>query len=113
MATDTVQGLFSKELLFSYALTFVAAILGIGSLFLLPSEVPIWFSLAIPEQQLMPKVLILVFPVTMLVICLLHTLIIRRLRSMDETIIKIFSFGTTLTTLLLLVGLIHIMYLFL
>jgi hypothetical protein len=32
---------------------------------------------------------------------------------MDATINKIFSFGTTLVTFLFLVGLIHILYLFL
>lgn len=113
MTSEGAIPLFTKELQLSYLLMLIAAALSLGAQFILPSQVPLWYSLAIPEQQLVPKFLLFVFPATMLIICLLHTTIINNLRKKDHTIVKIFSFGTTLTSFLFLIGLGHIIYLFL
>lgn len=113
MATDTTLPLFSKELILSYVFTLGAGLLALASQFLLPKEVPLWYSLAIPEAQLVPKLMLLLFPALMLFLCLTHTAVINKLRAMDGTIIKIFSYGTTLTMFLFLLSLVHIIYVFL
>ena len=103
----------SHELLLSYFFTICALGLAAFGVVFLPNQIPLWYSLAVPEQQLVPKLYIGIFPLTMLGISLIHTLIIGKLRLMDETLIKIFSFGTTLVTFLFLVALGHIIYIFL
>lgn len=114
MATNTKDlPLFSKELILSYVFTLVAAGLATGSQFFLPKQVPLWYSLAILEQQLVPKIYLAIFPLSMVLICLSHTAIINSLRQMDTSIVKIFSFGTTLVAFLILIGLVHIIYIFL
>lgn len=105
--------LFTKELMFSYALLLTISIISILEYFLLPPQIPLWYSLSRPEQHLVPKIWIMIFPLGGSAIALLHTLIINKLRFMDATIIKIFSFGTTLILFLFLVSLVHIVYLFL
>lgn len=102
-----------RELVLSYIITLLALALAIIAFFLLLSQIPLWYSLAIPEQRLVPNFFLFFFPAIMLSITLIHTFIIKRLRSMDATIIKIFSYGTTLVTSLFLVSLIHIVYIFL
>ncbi len=96
-----------------YGFTVCALVLVLISFFSLPQQVPLWYSLAIPEQQLVPKFFLLLFPGFMFTICVMHSLIINRFKQLDATIIKIFSFGTTLVTFLFLVGLIHILYILL
>lgn len=114
MASDTLRlPLFSAELLLAYAFTVIAAVLVVVSNFFLPTQVPLWYSLAIPEHQLVPKLLLFVFPILMSTICFTHTAIINKLRSIDPAVVKIFSYGTTLVTFLFLVGLTHIIYIFL
>lgn len=105
--------LFTRELILSYILTLLAFILSLVAYVFLPPQIPLWYSIAIPEQQLVPKIYLAFFPITMGGLTFTHTLIIKKLRTMDATIIKIFSFGTTLTIFLFLVALIHIVYLFL
>lgn len=115
MSTDAVSlpPLFSRELILSYFLTLFAAVLAFAAFTILPPQIPLWYSIAIPEQQLVPKISLALFPVGMFLVTVIHTLIINKLRTMDATIIKIFSFGTTLVIFLFLVGLVHIVYIFL
>ena len=102
-----------RELILSFAITLLALLLTVVAFFILPPLVPLWYSLAIPEQRLVPKLFLFLFPIGMFLLTMIHMLIIKRLRSMDATIIKIFSYGTTLVTSLFFVALIHIVYVFL
>jgi hypothetical protein len=110
----SLKTIFSKHLLPSYTLTAIGIILSIISFLFLPKEIPLWYSLPIAEQQLVPKIFIFLFPALMVVaVSLIHSSIILHLRAMDQTIVRIFSYTTTLIILLFLLGLIHSMYIFL
>ncbi len=111
--TVSLPRLFSRELILSYVLTLLASVITLIGLVILPPQIPLWYSLAIPEQQLVPKMFLILFPIFMLILTTTHTLIIGKLRTMDATIIKIFSFGTTLAIFLFFIALIHIVYVFL
>jgi hypothetical protein len=109
----SLKAIFSKHLLPSYTLTGIGIVLSIISFLFLPKEIPLWYSLPIAEQQLVPKIFIFLFPALMGIVSLIHSSIILHLRAMDLTIVRIFSYTTTLIILLFLLGLIHSIYIFL
>lgn len=105
-----IPSLFSRELILAYILTLLGGIIAFTGLVFLPPQIPLWYSLPLAELQLAPKMYLLLLPCLMLTIALLHAIIIGKLRTMDATIIKIFSFGTTLVIFLFFIALTHIVY---
>jgi len=61
-----------RELHASYIATLIAFLTACASLFFLPLQIPLWYSLAIPEQRLVPKIFIFFLPLCMLAINATH-----------------------------------------
>lgn len=97
----------------SFLLAILTTAIAILAFLFLPNQIPLWYSLAIPEQQLVPKFMVFLFPGGIWLITLIHLIIAARLNSLDAVIVRIFAYATTLINLLLLVGLIHLIYIFL
>lgn len=106
------RSFFSRELIVSYIFVALAWVICIATVTSLPNEIPLWYSYAVPEQQLVPKLFIFIFPLIMLGTTVLHTTLSKRMISIDEPLMKIFSYSTTLISFLFFVGLIHILSLF-
>ncbi|PWU22509.1 hypothetical protein C5B42_05845 [Candidatus Cerribacteria bacterium 'Amazon FNV 2010 28 9'] len=102
-----------SPLLFAFILFIISIVLSIMSLFILPPQIPLLYSLAIPEQQLVSTFYIFVYPAAMGLILLLNILLISRFKGIDQPLKRLFSSATLLVVLLFFVGLIHTLYIFL
>lgn len=103
----TVQLAFKINLFLGLINTVIAGVL----YFFLQPIIPIFYSLAQPNQQLQPKIWIFFYPAFSFVVFVIHALIVFRSKELDLATQKIFSWTTTviialLSLLLLRTGLI-------
>lgn len=92
----------------------VIAIIGTAiGLLTFPTQIPLLYSLSLPEQQLVPKVALLTYPVSILLITLIHTQTLKTVTALDSTLKRLFLYATVLVTFLLTLSLIRLLALFL
>lgn len=99
----------SNESAFSIILSVVLVFIGIGSLFILQPEIPLWYSLVQPEDQMVSKPFILFIPLLALLISLIHFVIIKRVRWLDAALIRIVGVSTLFVVSLLAIAFVHIL----
>lgn len=96
--------------LVSLAITLICSV--ISSVFFVFAQplLPVFYSLALPEQQLVPKLWIFIIPAISLCVTLIHVLILRTLSNYDRTIQRLFVWITAVLQVLLLLSVLRIIY---
>lgn len=79
--------------------------------FFSPPEVPIWYSLSIPEQQLDQKTMLFLFPSSIAVMTIAHFFLNKKLRQIDAQLALIFSYATLIPISIILVAQLRIVIL--
>lgn len=99
--TDSLADSVRKVLL--VAIVFTGIITLISSIFYFLSQpvIPLMYSLPRPEQSLVPKIWIFLFPVISLTISVLHIFLIGKFKNLDELILKMFAWSTVFLQLIL------------
>lgn len=102
------------EKVFRYTTTilfFTHSILAIvGYFWTLPNEIPLWYSLVRPEDQLTPKAFVFLFPGLALFFLMLHHMLSSRLKA-HETALQVLWFGTSISLIFLTIAMIRILVL--
>jgi len=75
---------------------------------LAPPQIPIWYSLTIPEQQLERREAIFLFPFGITVICLLHAGLFTRKGAYDGALLRILIGFSFIPIFLFILGLIRL-----
>ncbi len=85
---------------------------GLSAVFFVLAQpmLPMFYSLALPQQQLVPKVWIFLLPLLSLIISLSHALILSAIEQQDRVIQRLFITMTLVLQTLLIVALIRIIY---
>lgn len=78
--------------------------------FIGPPEVPLFYSLARPEQQLTPKAFIFILPVVSGLFIFLHVVLIKILHEYDALLLALFAWVTVIIQVLLTIAFIRIFY---
>jgi hypothetical protein len=76
--------------------------------FTLPPVIPLFYSLARPEEFLADKAWIFLFPAVSLLISLVHIFLLPTLHVLDEFLMKLFAWGTVIMQLLLVLAAVRI-----
>ena len=87
--------IFRGLMLASWIINLLLIGLAIFFYFRLPPEVPLFYSLALDEQQLAPRLFFFLLPALGLLINFLHTLVLNWFRHYDEFLLRLFA-GLTL-----------------
>lgn len=72
-------------------------------------EIPLWYSLAVPEQQLERKIGIFVFPLSLLLIVVFHRFLSMAVMKNDKHIASLIEWSLLIPVTLLLIAQIRIM----
>ncbi len=99
-----------SPLFLCFALTGGAFIIFVLSYFSLQPQIPLFYSLPLASQQLSHKIWLLVIPLLSLAITMLHTLFIFSFRKIDQFLLRLFTWSTTIILALLLLALIRIIF---
>lgn len=99
--TDSLADSVRKILL--VAIVFTGIITLISSIFYFLSQpvIPLMYSLPRPEQALVPKEWIFLFPIVSLTISVLHIFLIGKFKDLDELILKMFAWSTVALQIIL------------
>jgi hypothetical protein len=91
----------------------VLTFLSIGmALFLFgPPQIPVWYSLSLPEQQLEQKVAIFLFPITIAVFALLNVSFAKKAGTVEQSLQKLFLYSTIIPFTILSIACIHVLVL--
>lgn len=99
---------YSKEVVFIVFTIVTLAVAALG-FFFGPSQVPIWYSLPVSEQQLDQKVFLFVFPVSIVSIAFLHLFFMRLTKKIDPTLGRILLWASLIPLSILTIALVHIL----
>lgn len=91
-----------------FILNAIVILLSILIYFYLPPQIPLWHSLALPEQKLTNKEFIAVLPLSILIVTLLHTGILTLYTHIDPQTKKIVWSGTLLVLLIFCIAFIKV-----
>lgn len=95
---------------FNWIFSFVLTVFVVFVLFRLQPEVPLFYSLLEPEQQLASKYMLLLIPAISVSINLLHSTLLYFFSYLDELIRSIFIWSTTVMQVLLSLALLRIIF---
>lgn len=93
---DQLSASIKRPLLLCVAFTGLITIVSTLYYFFAQPEVPIFYSLARPEQALSPKEWVFLFPGISLVITLLHSILISLFKELERLILRLFAWMTLL-----------------
>ncbi len=94
----------------SYALSSLSILIVLTVLFTLQPVVPMFYTLPTPEQQLVPKEWLLLFPAVSFFISLGHTLLVNHLYRYEAVIGYIFGWVTVVIQVMLLLSMARIIW---
>jgi hypothetical protein len=98
----------SKEVVFLVFSVLTLAVAAFGFAFG-PKQIPIWYSLPISEQQIDQKLFLFVFPVSCILIVVVHSFFIRLTKQIDMTMGRIVLWASLIPLSILSIALIHIL----
>ncbi len=99
-----------KPLIYSFVIFLVTTVAATAYFIAAQPEVPIFYSLAQPNQQLAAKSWLFLFPGIALIINLLHLLLLSAMKEYEAILLKLFGFSTVAIQFLLLLALLRIIY---
>ena len=82
---------------------------GVGYFFL-PPQIPLFYSLSQPTQQLVPKIWIGILPGLTVLFGTVNTILCIEMRKYDRLLLKLFSWFAVVISMVLLFALLRIMY---
>lgn len=91
------------------SITLLTGLISTIGYFLLPPEIPIFYSLALSSQHLAAKEFVFVLPGLAILFVLVNSTIMMRLQKYDVLLIRLFAWITTVCLSLLLFALIRIL----
>ena len=91
----------------------VLTFLSVGTaLFLFgPPQIPLWYSLSLPEQQLEQKAAIFLFPITIGAFALLNVSFAKKAGGVEPTLQKLFLYATLIPFTILSIACVHVLVL--
>lgn len=92
-------------------ITLVSSFLSITFYFSIQPEIPLLYSLSQPEQQLVTKEWIFIFPAILLFITIVHSWILFKMTQVQELLTQLFSLTSIIIALLFLISQLRILYL--
>lgn len=87
----------------------IAFVIAVAIYTVAPPQIPLWYSLAVPEQQLAPTLTIFLFPAGITVIALLHLAFASRMRVIDPVLYTLALYVAYIPIGILYIALIHIL----
>lgn len=93
-----------------YILTVTTTFIATLGYFFVPQEVPLFYSLAQPHQQLAPKIFLFTVPVLSLFLSLINGTILLKLHKYDLLLLQLLSWVTVTFEALLLFALVRIIF---
>lgn len=100
-----------QPLKYSLILTGTITVLSVSTLFFLQPELPIFYSLPLSSQQIVPRYWILLFPGLAFSITVLHIVLIGIFKHVEEEVLRLFCWMTVLIQMLLLAILVRLLVL--
>jgi len=97
----------------SWLITSLTALVSLVLYFRLPPQIPLFYSLALAEQQLAAKEWIFLFPVFSALVNGGHLLILKSIKNYEALIIKLFTGSTVLVQVVLLLAMGRILWIIL
>lgn len=94
-----------------YLTTLVSVLLSLSIYFSLQPVIPLFYSLPQPEQQLVSKEWIFIFPLFTILISIVHSMIAYRLQSGHILLLQLFSWTSVFISILFLISQIRIILL--
>lgn len=99
-----------KTLYASYVVSLIQIVVAIVGFIILQPEIPLFYTLARPEQQLVPKIWVFIFPVFSILINVIHTILIGLDSKKEIVLLSLFARVTTVLQFALLLALLRIIY---
>lgn len=99
-----------KILYIAYAISIIQIVVATLALLFLQPEIPLFYTLAEEEQQLAPKIWVLIFPILSVAINLAHSFILGINTKKDEVLLSLFVKITIILQVVLLLALLRIIY---
>lgn len=93
-----------------YLLTLISSLVTLVFYFRAQSEVPIFYTLAEPAQQLAPKEWLFLFPGLSALSTFLHVVITKSIANSDRLLVSLFSWSTVIIQLIFTLALLRIVY---
>lgn len=104
----------SKEIktpfLMIYLVSLLTSLISLTLYFRIQPEIPIFYSLAQPAEQLAAKEWIFLFPAISIFISVAHSLLLRLINKSEKLIRKLFAWTTVVVQLMLLLAMLRILY---
>lgn len=97
-----VPAVVTRPIRISLILSLALSILTAVSYPRLQPQIPLFYSLSIPEQQLAAKGLIFLLPGLSMLINLIHIVLIRSFNKLDTFILRLFAWSTVVIQLIIL-----------
>lgn len=91
-------------------LAIISCVVAVIGYFFAPPQIPLFYSLAQPTQQLVAKELIFTLPGIAVLFAFSNSLLILRLKKYDVLLIRLFAWITIVFVFILLFALIRILY---
>jgi len=99
-----------KTLYASYAVSLIQIGVAVAAFLFLQPELPLFYTLAEEEQQLAPKIWVLIFPLLSVIINLIHSVLISLDTKKEVVLLSLFARVTTVLQVALLLALLRIVY---
>jgi hypothetical protein len=105
-----IPKIIKTPFLIIYLSTLVSALLTLIFYFGTQPVVPIFYSLAEPQQHLIAKEWLFLFPVLSLIVSILHTGLIKFIMKSERLLLTLFAWTTVVVQTVLLLALVRIIY---
>lgn len=107
-ATFKVPPKLKAPILLSILATFITSFIAASLIFIIQPVIPLMYTLALPEQQLVAKEWLLIFPAISFTINFIHLITINVMKNFRSVLILIFAWTTVLLQFLLLLAMLRI-----
>jgi hypothetical protein len=101
---------FKTPILISFLLSCLTILLVLINYFSLQPVVPMFYSLAQPDEFLVPKLWLIIFPLLSSIILLVHLPLLNSIRQYEKVIQQLYVWVTTTVEFLLLLALVSILW---
>lgn len=99
-----------QPFLISFLISLVAILLSLTIYFQIQPEIPLFYSLATKQQQLVNKEWLFIFPIFSMAISVFHILLLGLIRSYDRLVLQLYAWSTVLVQVILILAFIRIVW---
>lgn len=102
---------YRSSMVISVVITLLITLVATVSFFLVQADIPLFYSLARPVDQLVPKLWLFLFPLFAVTVTVTHLLLLNLLDHLNPLIKQLFGWSTIVIEFLILVALLRILVL--